>query len=121
MNHGDIYWIHIRPPMGSEPGFTRPCVIVQSDSFNRSSIKTTVVCTITTNLRLARAPGNVLLDPGEADLPQQSVVLVSQLFTVNRFSIEEFIGTLSGERMLQIIQGINTVIQAPHGPVRTEA
>jgi mRNA interferase MazF len=81
-------------------------VVVQNDAFNESRINTVVVCALTSNLRRSRIPGNVLLDEGEADLPERSVVVVSQLFTVDKEDLLDKIGTLSTERVLQIFDGI---------------
>ena len=108
IRRGDLYWFDFGVPRGSEPGYRRPIVIVQNDIANQSAIRTTLVCILTTNLRLARARGNVLLDPGEGNTLQQSVVNVSQVTTVNKSDLtdEAFIGTLSSQRMDQIITGI---------------
>ena len=95
VQQGDIFWIELDAPSGSNPGYSHPHVVVQNNVFNRSRINTVVVCALTSNLRRAGAPGNVLLDPGEANLPKQSVVLVSQLFTVDRSQLGELIGTLA--------------------------
>lgn len=73
----DIYWIDLGQPIGSEPGYLRPYVVIQNDVLNSSQIRTVIVCALTTNLRRARAIGNVLLEAGEADLAEQSVVNVS--------------------------------------------
>ena len=73
---------------------------------NRSQINTAIVWALTTNLRRAKAPGNVLLELGEADLPDQSVVNVSQIFTVDKSQLEEKIGTLSADRVRQILEGV---------------
>ena len=73
---------------------------------NRSQINTAIVYTLTTNLRRAKAPGNVLLELGEADLPDQSVVNVSQIFTVDKSQLEEKIGVLSADRVRQILEGV---------------
>ena len=79
---------------------------MQNDAFNESAIHTVVVCALTTNLRRARIPGNVLLDEEEAELPEQSVVVVSQLFTVDREDLLDKIGSLSTERVGKIFAGI---------------
>jgi mRNA-degrading endonuclease toxin of MazEF toxin-antitoxin module len=79
---GDVYWIDLGAPSGSGPGYRHPHVVIQNNVFNRSRINTVVVCALTSNLRRAQAPGNVLLEVGEANLPKQSVVNVSQIFTV---------------------------------------
>ena len=101
-----MYWFDFGKPAGSGPGFLRPCVVVQSDVFNESAIHIVVVCALTTNLRRARIPGNVLLEEGEADLPEQSVVVVSQLFTVDKEDLLDKIGSLSAERVERVFEGI---------------
>ncbi len=101
-------------PSGSAPGYDRPYLIVQNDAFNRSRINTGVVCSLTSNLRRAGDPGNVLLVPGEADLPEQSVVNVSQILTIDKSQLRERIGTLSDERTREVLQGINLLLE-PRG------
>jgi mRNA interferase MazF len=108
---GDICWIDLRPAAGSEPGYRYPHVIVQNDLFNQSRIRTVVVCALTSNLKRASAPGNVLLERGEANLPQQSVVNVSQIFTVDRAQLGEYIGAVSPRRLRQILDGIQLVLE----------
>lgn len=85
--------------------------VVQNNIFNLSKLNTVIVCTLTSNLRRAQIKGNVLLESGEANLPKQSVVIVSQLFTVDKSQLTDYIGTLSQKRILQIIDGINLLIQ----------
>ena len=111
INQGDIFWIELDEPSGSEPGYLHPHVIIQNNLFNRSRINTVVVCVLTSNLRRANSPGNVLLEAGEADLPEQSVVNVSQILTINKSQLGEKIGTLSAERVRQIIDGIRLVVE----------
>jgi mRNA interferase MazF len=106
INQGDIYWIELDEPTGSEPGYSHPHVVVQNNVFNASRINTVIVCALTSNIKRAEAPGNVLLEKGEANLSKQSVVLVSQIFTVDKTQLGEFIGTLSERRVKQIIEGI---------------
>lgn len=110
INQGDIYRIELDEPEGSEPGYRHPHVIVQNNLFNRSNIKTVLVCPLTTNLKRAGAPGNVLLDKDESNLPRQSVVNVSQLFTVDKTQLDEYVGTLSAKRVTEILNGIKLVI-----------
>lgn len=110
INQGDTYWIELDEPEGSEPGYRHPHVVIQNNLFNRSNIKTVLVCPLTTNLKRAEAPGNVLLDRKESGLPKQSVVNVSQLFTVDKSQLDEYVGTLSGKRMAEILDGIKLVI-----------
>ncbi len=108
---GDVYWIDLGDPYGSEPGYRHPHVVVQNNVFNRSRIHTVVVCALTSNLRRAGAPGNVLLKAGEAGLPRQSVVNVSQIFTVDKRRLQEKIGTLSRERVREILDGVHLVLE----------
>jgi len=106
INQGDIYWIELDEPTGSEPGYSHPHVVVQNNVFNASKINTVIVCALTSTVKRAEAPGTVLLEKGEANLSKQSVVLVSQIFTVDKSQLGEFIGTLSERRVQQIITGI---------------
>ena len=111
INQGDIYWIDLDDPEGSEPGYRHPHVVVQNNLFNRSNIRTVLVCPLTSNLKRAAAPGNVLLDPSESTLPKQSVVNVSQVFTVDKTQLDEYVGTLSARRLTDILKGIKLVIE----------
>jgi len=106
INQGDIYWTPLEESDGVDAGYIHPHVVIQDDILNRSRIKTVVVCALTTNIKRAKAPGNVLLDAGEANLPRQSVVIVSQVSTVNKTQMGEYIGTLSGKRISQILAGM---------------
>jgi len=106
INQGDVYWIELDEPTGSEPGYSHPHVVVQNNVFNASRINTVIVCALTSNIKRAQAPGNVLLEKGEANLSKQSVVLVSQIFTVDKSQLGEFIGTLPERRVREIIEGI---------------
>lgn len=95
IRQGQVYWLDFGPPAGSAPADRHPCVVVQNDVFNQSAIATSVVCLITSNLSRANAPGNVLLNKGEANLRKASVVNVSQILTVGKADLVESIGTLS--------------------------
>lgn len=112
VQQGDIYWIDLDNPIGSAPGFRHPHVVVQNNAFNSSKIRTVVVCALTSNLRRASAPGNVLLEVGEANLPKQSVVNISQIFTVDRSQLDEKIGALSSERVRQILDGLYLLFES---------
>jgi mRNA interferase MazF len=111
INQGDIYWIDLGEPSGSGPGFLHPHVVIQNNVFNRSRINTVVVCALTSNLKRVAAPGNILLEPGEANLPKQSVIIISQIFTVDKTDLGEYIGTLSRKRILQILDGIKLLTE----------
>lgn len=110
INQGDVYWIDLDEPYGAEPGYRHPHVVIQNNIFNHSRIGTVIVCPLTSNLRRAGAPGNVLLEQGEANLSRRSVVNVSQVFTVNKEQLGEYIGALSFGRILQILAGIHLVL-----------
>jgi len=106
INQGDLYWVELGEPSGSEPDYSHPHVVVQNNVFNISKINTVIVCALTSNLKRAQAPGNVLLEQGEGNLPKQSVVMGSQIFTVDKSQLGEFIGRLSEGRVRQILEGI---------------
>ena len=108
---GDVFWVDFGKPSGSQPGYRHPHVVVQNNVFNRSRLNTAVVCALTSNLKRAEAPGNVLLEKGEANLSKQSVVNVTQIFTVDKANLGERIGSLSRERIKQILDGILLVIE----------
>lgn len=106
VKQGDVFCIEADPSRGSIPGFPHPHVVVQDDLFNRSRIGTVIVCALTSNLNRATEPGNALLEPGEGDLEKQSVVMVSQVSSVYKTRLGEHIGTLSAERVQQILAGM---------------
>jgi mRNA interferase MazF len=81
-------------------------VVIQDNVINRSRIGTVVICALTTNLKRAKAPGNVLLEAGEANLPRQSIVVVSQVSTIDKAQLGEYIGSLTRQRMDQILAGM---------------
>src|SRR5215207_9738610 len=104
INRGDIFWVRPENPGEAELGYyPHPYVVVQDDVFNHSRINTVVVCALTSNLKQASAPGNVLLEVGEANLPKQSVVVVSKVSTANKLQLAEYIGSLNEQRVEQIL------------------
>ncbi len=111
IRQGDVYWVDLGAPSGSGPGLLHPHVVVQNDLFNRSRLPTVVVCALTSNLDRAAAPGNVLLDEGEAGLPKPSVVNVTQLFTVDRFDLADKIGSLSPTRTREVLAGLDLLLE----------
>ena len=111
IKQGEIYWVELDEPTGSEPGYSHPHIVVQNNVFNASKINTVIVCALTSNIKRAQAPGNVLLEQGEGDLPKQSVVMVSQIFTVDKSQLGEFIGKLPAHRIKQIFNGIDLLIE----------
>ena len=108
---GDIFWVDLGAPRGSEPGYRHPHVIIQNNVFNQSRINTVVVCALTSNLKRAAAPGNVLLKKGEANLPKDSAVNISQIITVNKTDLVEKIGSLSPGRLNSVLDGVKLVIE----------
>ena len=111
VKQGEIYWVDLGEPRGSEPAYKHPHIIIQNDVFNASLINTVVVCSLTSNLKRAGSPGNVDLRKGEANLSKKSVVNISQLYTVNKDDLIEKIGKVSESKMNQIIEGIQLLIQ----------
>lgn len=111
ISQGDIFWFDAGEPRGSSPAYSRPVVVVQNDIFNHSPINTVIACALTTNLRRAKAPGNVLLNEDEADLPKQSVVVISQILTIDKSELIDKIGTLSKERIIEILEGIKLLTE----------
>ncbi len=108
---GEIYWIDLTQPKGSEPGYRHPHIVIQNNLFNASRINTIVVCSLTSNLKRAKVPGNVLLNKGEANLPKKSVVNISQIFTVNKTDLVEKIGQVSDKRITEILEGIKLLTE----------
>ncbi len=106
ISQGDIYWVPLEGPDGSDPGYTHPHVVIQDNILNRSRIDTVVVCALSTNMKRAKSPGNILLEKGEANLPKQSIVVVSQVSTVNKTQLGEYIGSLTKQRIHQILTGM---------------
>ncbi len=107
VRQGQVYWLDFGPAVGSAPAERHPCVIVHNDIFNRSAIQTSIVCLITSNLSRAKAPGNVLLKKGEANLPKASVLNVSQILTVDKAELVEYCGKLSGAATGAVRDGLH--------------
>ncbi len=103
---GDLFWIDADESRGSIPAITHPHVVVSEDVFNHSRISTIVVCALTSNLGRANEPGNVRLDPGEGNLAKPSVVIVSQIDSIDKNRLGAYIGALSAERVNQILDGL---------------
>jgi mRNA interferase MazF len=106
IQRGDIFWIAPDPSAAAADSYAHPHVVVQDDVFNHSRIDTIVVCALTSNLHRATEPGNVLLDVGEGNLPKQSVVVVSQIASVQKARLGERIGALSQARVEQVLTGL---------------
>lgn len=111
IKQGDICWIDLGIPDGSEPGYKHPHVVIQNNVFNESRINTVVVCAITSNIKRANAPGNILLKKGEGGLKKDSVVNISQIITVDKSDLIQKIGTLSEFRIRQVIEGVELLLE----------
>ncbi len=110
MQRGEIWWAELPEPVASEPGYRRPVLIIQSDDFTRSRIQTVIAVVLTTNLRLAAAPGNVLVTAGDTGLRIDSVVNVSQIITVDKSFLTERVRQVDDRIMLLVEDGVRTVL-----------
>jgi mRNA interferase MazF len=110
IRRGEIWWASLREPEGSEPGYRRPVLVMQTKEFNESSIRTVVVLTVTSNLRLAGAPGNVLCHKRDTGLAKDSIVNVSQVATVNKARLTERVGVLPSSLMQEVEAGLRVVL-----------
>jgi mRNA interferase MazF len=111
IRQGDVFWVDLEEPAGSESGYRRPCVVVQNDLYNLSRIHTVLVCPLTTTLELARFPENIRLEAEEGGLPKPSVIIVSQILSIDKRFLVEYCGSLSDNRIAQMIAGVNMLIQ----------
>jgi mRNA interferase MazF len=115
IRRGEIWWASLGEPRGSGPGYRRPVVVVQSNAFNRSSISTVMVATITSNLRLGDAPGNVRLPPGRSKLANPCVVNVSQILTIDKRFLTERLSRLPDQLLTKVDAGLRLALSLPHG------
>jgi mRNA interferase MazF len=110
VRRGELWWASLGEPVGSGPGFRRPVLIVQSNEFNDSAIRTTICAAVTSNLRLAEAPGNVRLTKKASGLSQESVVNVSQLITLDKRLLTTLVRRVSAETLRDVEAGIRLVL-----------
>jgi mRNA interferase MazF len=110
MYRGEVWWANLPDPTGSEPGYRRPVLVIQDDTFTQSRIRTVIVVVITANIRLAEAPGNVLLPHAVSGLLRDSVANVSQILTVDKTFLVERIGTLPDYLQEEIDEGLRTIL-----------
>jgi len=106
IRHGQIWWVDFAEPLGSEPGYRHPVLVLQRDEVNASRISTVVVCVLTSNTTLARAPGNTLLPRRRTGLRRDSVANASQIATINKSELEEMVGTVPRDLMEVVAAGI---------------
>jgi len=111
INQGDVFWVDLGEPAGSGPAYRHPHVVIQNNVFNKSHISTVAVCSLTSKIRRADSPGNVLLEKGEAGLPKASVINITQIFTVDKKDLVEKTGSLSRTRLDQVLAGIELLIR----------
>lgn len=110
VRRGELWWVDFAEPVGSAPGYRRPAAVVSADRFNRSRIATVIVAAVTSNTRLADAPGNVALPAGSSGLPKDSVVHVSQLLAVDRGLLDRRIGMLPSAELAVLDRGLRLVL-----------
>ena len=110
VSQGDVCWADMPEPVGSRPGFRRPVIVVQGNALNHSRIATVVCVPLTSNVRWASAPGNILLRPKVTGLAQDSVAKVSQIATLNRSDLGERTGSLPPALLERVLAGIDVVL-----------
>ena len=110
ISQGDVCWVDFGRPAGSETGYRRPVIVVQSDAFNRSRIATVVCVPLTSNLRRADAPGNVLLAANHTGLAKDSVANISQIAALSKVRLSEAVGQVPKEKLELVLAGVNVVL-----------
>ncbi len=110
MYRGEIWWANLPDPVGSEPGYRRPVLIIQDDTFTQSRISTVIVVIVTSNTRLAEAPGNVLLPCEASGLPRDSVANVSQILTIDKTFLVERIGSIPNYLQEEVDEGLRIIL-----------
>ncbi len=110
MRRGEIWWASLGEPLGAGPGLRRPVMIVQSNDFNESAIRTTICAVVTSDMRLAEAPGNIRLSRKASGLTRESVVNVSQLITLDKRLLTAHVGRTSPEILRSVEAGIRLVL-----------
>lgn len=111
VNRGEVWWAELSDPVGSEAGYKRPIVVIQADSFNLSRINTVICIVITSNLKLAEAPGNLFLSARSTGLPKNSVLNVSQIITIDKSFLTEKIGDLSSKQLLKLNDSLKMILE----------
>jgi mRNA interferase MazF len=111
ISQGEVWWAELPDPVGSGSGFRRPVLIVQGEALNRSRLATVVCVPLTSNLRWATAPGNVLLPAQSTGLPKDSVANVSQIVALDRSVLTELVGRISRQQLEAVLTGITTILR----------
>jgi mRNA interferase MazF len=107
---GEIWWAELQEPAGSGPGYKRPLVVIQSNDFNKSLINTIIALVLTTNMKLADSPGNIILSKKMTGLPKDSVTNVAQIITIDRYYLSDRVGILPARTMRRIDDGLRLVL-----------
>jgi mRNA interferase MazF len=110
LKRGEIWWATLPPPLGSEPGGRRPVLIVSSDDYNDSAIKTVVVVGLTTNLKLANIPGNVYVTPEETGLAKEAVVNITQITATDKTFLTEKVSALHPDAFELVKYGLSLLL-----------
>jgi mRNA interferase MazF len=110
MERGEMYWVNFGLPIGSEPGYRRPAVILQSNTFNQTRIKTTICAVLTSNLDLLEAPGNIFIEKEISGLSKDSVLNISQIYTVDKGSLADRIGRLPDRYIPRIDASLRLIL-----------
>ena len=110
VSQGEVWWADLGEPRGSKPGFRRPVLVIQGDALNRSRIATAVCVALTSNVKWASAPGNVLLSESATGLPKESVANVSQIVTLDRSELTVRVGKLPKAKLELVLSGVDVVL-----------
>ena len=110
IQRGDIYWVNFLPGKGSEPTGRRPGLVIQSNALNDSKLNTVIMLAITSTLKFGELPGNVMLRKGEANMPRKCVINATQIKSVDKMSLVEKIGTLSNQKLEEVVHGLKLVM-----------
>ena len=110
IRYGSIYWVHFSPGTGAEPKGRRPGHVIQNNIVNASKLNTVIMLAITSTMKFGELPGNVVLNKGEANMPKQCVINVTQIKSVAKSSLKEMIGSLNKNKMLEVNAGLNLVL-----------
>jgi len=109
VSQGEVWWADLGEPRGSKPGFRRPVLVIQGDALNRSRIATAVCVALTSNVKWASAPGNVLLSESATGLPKESVANVSQIVTLDKSELTSRVGKLPTAKLELVLSGVDVV------------
>ncbi|TVR13729.1 MAG: type II toxin-antitoxin system PemK/MazF family toxin [Planctomycetota bacterium] len=110
IHRGSVYWVDLGEPLGSEPGYRRPVLVIQENPYNASRLATTIVLSLTSNTGLSGVPGCVVIPASESGLPKDSVANATQLRTIDKTRMDNYVGTLNDETMFMIEQAIRSVL-----------